>query len=448
MVFAYFFCAFAFVGQVSYISVSVRDIASPVSVWHVFPLSAECVPTAGKRVPDSALFETCKSRRMRMTKFFLSFLEVSRNNCIFGRNSAIRHVEKMKYSLIIPVYNRPDEVDELLDSLTRQTFRDMEIIVVEDGSSIPCVNVVKRYADRLDLKYFQKPNSGPGQTRNYGAERSQGEYLIVLDSDCVLPPGYLAAVESELQRCPCAAFGGPDRAHEDFSPVQKAINYSMTSFFTTGGIRGGKKKMDKFYPRSFNMGILASLYHQLGGFSDMRFGEDIDFSIRIFKSGASCRLFPEAWVWHKRRTDFRKFWRQVFNSGMARINLYKLHPDSLKLVHLLPAAFTLCTVLLLCLSFFCFGTGLVQAVSADSASCLSVSVGYALLPLSPLLLYALLILLDSWRSNCSFRVGLLSVKSAFIQLLGYGTGFFHAWWVRCVLRRDGQVQAFRHTFYK
>jgi glycosyltransferase involved in cell wall biosynthesis len=202
----------------------------------------------------------------------------------------------MKYSLIIPVYNRPDEVDELLSSLTEQTFTDFEVIVVEDGSTLPCREVVERYVDKISVKYFEKQNSGPGQTRNYGAERSRGEFLIVLDSDCVLPPTYLQEVENELNRMPTDAFGGPDRAHDSFTKIQKAISYSMTSFFTTGGIRGGKKKLDKFYPRSFNMGIRADVYKRLGGFSKMRFGEDIDFSIRIFKEGCSCRLFPEAWV--------------------------------------------------------------------------------------------------------------------------------------------------------
>ena len=236
----------------------------------------------------------------------------------------------MRYSVIIPVYNRPDEVDELLQSLTMQHFKDFEVVVVEDGSSIPCKEVVERYADRLNIKYFSKPNSGPGQTRNYGAERSEGEYLIILDSDVILPEGYFDAVEKELLASPVDAF----------TDIQKAINYSMTSFFTTGGIRGGKKKMDKFYPRSFNMGVRRAVYEALGGFSKMRFGEDIDFSIRIFKNGYTCRLFPDAWVYHKRRTDLKKFFKQVHNSGIARINLYKKYPDSLKLVHLLPAVFT------------------------------------------------------------------------------------------------------------
>ena len=239
----------------------------------------------------------------------------------------------MKYSIIVPVFNRPDEVDELLESLTHQSEKDFEVVIVEDGSQTPCEEVCKRYEHMMDIHYYYKENSGPGQSRNYGAERAKGEYLLILDSDVVLPEGYLKAVSDELSREPADAFGGPDKAHSSFTDTQKAISYSMTSFFTTGGIRGGKKKMDKFYPRSFNMGIRRDVYLRLNGFSNMRFGEDIDFSIRIFKAGCRCRLFPEAWVWHKRRTDFRKFWRQVYNSGIARINLYKKYPESLKLVH-------------------------------------------------------------------------------------------------------------------
>lgn len=226
----------------------------------------------------------------------------------------------MMFSIIIPVYNRPDEVDELLESLTRQTVKDFEVVIVEDGSKVPCRDVCEKYEAKLDIQYFAKPNSGPGQSRNYGVERAKGEYVLILDSDVVLPEGYIAAVSAELEREPADAFGGPDSAHSSFTDTQKAISYSMTSFFTTGGIRGGKKKLDKFYPRSFNMGVRRDVYERLGGFSKMRFGEDIDFSIRIFKAGCRCRLFPEAWVWHKRRTDLKKFFRQVYNSGIARIN--------------------------------------------------------------------------------------------------------------------------------
>ena len=362
----------------------------------------------------------------------------------------------MKYSFIIPVYNRPDEVRELLESLTHQTYKDFEVVVVEDGSQTRCEDVVRNYADRLDVRYFEKPNSGPGQSRNYGAERSQGEFLIVLDSDVVLPEGYLAEVDKELVENPCDAFGGPDRAHESFTPVQKAINYSMTSFFTTGGIRGGKKKLDKFYPRSFNMGIRRSLYKQLGGFSNMRFGEDIDFSIRIFKSGASCRLFPEAWVWHKRRTDFRKFFRQVHNSGIARINLYKKYPESLKLVHLLPAVFTigvaiLALIFLVGLIFVVIGLCAGYCGSTGCNMGLIVAyLGAALMALAclPLLLYKLIIFIDASIKNHSLKVGFLSIPSSFIQLLGYGSGFLRAWWLRCICGRNEELQAFKKTFYK
>ena len=329
----------------------------------------------------------------------------------------------MKYSFIIPVYNRPDEVDELLDSLTRQTLRDFEVVVVEDGSAIPCREVVSKYADRLTVHYYNKENSGPGQTRNYGVDRANGEYMLILDSDCILPEKYLEAVEAELQRQKADAFGGPDRAHESFTDVQKAINYAMTSFFTTGGIRGGKKKLDKFYPRSFNMGVRKDVYLALGGFSKMRFGEDIDFSIRIFKGGYQCRLFPEAWVWHKRRTDLKKFCKQVHNSGIARINLYKKYPESLKLVHMLPALFTLGVVFLLLASLFWGGS------------------------LSLLFLFALIVFVDASMQNKSLKIGLLAIAASFIQLTGYGTGFLRAWWKRCVCGKS-EFAAFEKNFYQ
>ena len=366
----------------------------------------------------------------------------------------------MRYSFVIPVYNRPDEVDELLESLTHQTFTDFEVVVVGDGSSVPCRHIVEKYANRLPVRYFDKPNSGPGQTRNYGVERSTGEYVIVLDSDCIIPPGYLQAVEDELKREPADAFGGPDRAHASFTPVQKAINYAMTSFFTTGGIRGGsKKKMDKFYPRSFNMGIRRDVYLALEGFSKMRFGEDIDFSIRIFKGGYRCRLFPEAWVWHKRRTDLKKFFKQVHNSGIARINLYKKYPESLKLVHMLPAVFTVgvCLLLLLFIIGLLFtGLGILTIYRATHVgvhcisgpvAILALGVFTMLAALAPLLLFSLIICIDASIRNRSLWIGLLSVPASFIQLTGYGTGFLRAWWKRCLLGKD-EFAAFEKNFYK
>lgn len=352
----------------------------------------------------------------------------------------------MKYSIIVPVYNRPDEVNELLESLVHQELKDFEVIIVEDGSQHPCKDVCTQYEDLMDIHYFYKENSGPGQSRNYGADKAKGEYLLILDSDVVLPPTYLTAVNEELSRKTADAFGGPDKAHSSFTDTQKAISYSMTSFFTTGGIRGGKKKMDKFYPRSFNMGIRKDVYQKLAGFSNMRFGEDIDFSIRIFKAGYHCRLFPEAWVWHKRRTDFRKFWRQVYNSGIARINLYKKYPESLKLVHLLPMVFTvgvIGTLVALLLGFlpYLLGTKHIYPILGNAIAAIGV------IGLVFICLYTIALCVDSTIQNKSFKIGLLSIRAAFTQLMGYGCGFLSAWWKRCVLKKN-EFSAYQKTFYK
>ena len=360
----------------------------------------------------------------------------------------------MRFSLIIPVYDRPQEVAELLQSLSKQTCRDFDVHVVEDGSSVPCRTVCDHFANRLDIHYYVKENGGPGAARNYGAERAAGDYLIVLDSDVVLPPGYLAAIGEELDAEPCDAFGGPDRAHPDFTPLQKAISYSMTSFFTTGGIRGGKQKLDRFYPRSFNMGVSRKLWLRLGGFRRMRFGEDIDFSYRICEAGARCRLFPEAWVWHKRRTDFGKFFRQVRNSGAARINLHLLHPGSMKLVHVLPAVFTVgCLALTLpfLVGLVFVILGLVTCTQEGCNMGLVVAyLGAGLMGLSllPLLLFSLLIFTDSSIRNRSMWVGLLSVPASFIQLFGYGTGFLAAVWNRLILKRKDEGFDDNETLYK
>jgi len=310
---------------------------------------------------------------------------------------------KMRFSIIIPVYNRPQEVDELLESLCQQTVKDFEVVVVEDGSSEKCDTVCQKYADSLELHYHFKPNSGPGPSRNYGAERSQGEYLIILDSDVIVPENYLETIKEELDRKPCDAFGGPDRAHASFTPIQKAINYAMTSFFTTGGIRGGKKKLDKFYPRSFNLGIKKSVYEALGGFAPMRYGEDIDLSTRIFKGGYNCRLFPEAFVYHKRRVKFSSFFRQVKHSGEARVVLKNKYPETFKLVHLLPAAFVAGNLFLVALGIF-----------------------HHWLWFAPIALYVVMVFIDSLFKNKSLKVALLSVPAAYCQLFGYGLGFLGA----------------------
>ena len=345
----------------------------------------------------------------------------------------------MKYSIIVPVYNRPDEVDELLESLSNQTQKDFEVIIVEDGSVKTCKDVCDKYADILVLHYYTKENSGPGQSRNYGADRAIGEYLLILDSDVVLPTDYIEAISQSLEANPTEAFGGPDAAHPSFTPVQKAISYSMTSFFTTGGIRGGKAKLDKFYPRSFNMGIRRDVYLKLSGFSKMRFGEDIDFSYRIVEAGYHPQLFPKAWVWHKRRTDFRKFFRQVYNSGIARINLEKRHPGTMKLVHLLPTVFTVGVIGLILIS--AVGRALMYYIDRDQFYWMCFS------PWIPIILYSLLICIDSSIKNFSLKVGLLSVPAAFVQLMGYGFGFIESWWKRCILKQD-EFQAFEKTFYK
>ena len=352
----------------------------------------------------------------------------------------------MKYSIIVPVYNRPDEVQELLESLTQQTLKDFEVIIVEDGSQKPCREVCESYASRLDLHYYNKENSGPGQSRNFGAERARGEWFIVLDSDVVLPQDYLAAADAALcvkegQHVPkCDAWGGPDAAHPDFTPIQKAISYAMTSFFTTGGIRGGKgAKLDKFYPRSYNMGVRDTVWRELGGFSKMRFGEDIDFSYRIVEAGYQPQLFPDAWVWHKRRTDFRKFFRQVYNSGIARINLEKRHPGTLKLVHLLPTLFTVGVIGLILIS--AIGRVLMHYDDVHRWFWLCAT------PWLPIICYSLIILIDSTIQNKSLKVGLLSIPAAFVQLMGYGLGFIESWWKRCVLRQD-EFTAFEKNFYK
>ena len=343
-----------------------------------------------------------------------------------------------EYSIIVPVYNRPDEVAELLESLTAQTVKDFEVIIVEDGSERDCRAVAEQYAGKLDVRYFAKKNSGPGPSRNYGAERAKGEWLIVLDSDVVVPPGYLQAIADELASAPADAFGGPDRAHPSFTDTQKAISYSMTSFFTTGGIRGGKKKLDKFYPRSFNMGVRRDVYLRLGGFSKMRFGEDIDFSLRIVEAGCRCRLFPGAWVWHKRRTDMRKFFRQVYNRHSPHQpaekapGLAQARPPAAHGVH----------------------GGRNGLLLTSAAGRLLMHYGdphrwywLCAAPWLPILAYCAIIAADSAVRNRSLKIGLLSVGAAFVQLMGYGFGFIEAWWKRCILGKD-EFQAFERNFYK
>ncbi len=303
-------------------------------------------------------------------------------------------------SLVIPVYNRPDEIVELLESISQQGDTDFEVIVVEDGSTRTCKEEIAPFADKFKLQYFFKENSGPGPSRNYGVQHASGDYVIVLDSDCILPADYMRVVRQHLDNEQIDAFGGPDKAHASFTTLQKAINYSMTSFLTTGGIRGGMKNVNKFHPRSFNMGVRTEVWNKLGGFSQMRYGEDIDFSIRLKEAGYMVVLMPDAWVWHKRRNTLKSFFNQVFHFGQARICLYRLHPDTLKLVHLFPSAFVVGVVLLLLAAPFTYALSLI-----------------------PIFLLALLLFLDSLRLNKSFKVAALSIVTAFTQQFGYGLGF-------------------------
>lgn len=329
----------------------------------------------------------------------------------------------MLYSIIIPVYNRPDELEELLISLGQQKNIDFEVIVVEDGSRIKSESIIKKFESQFSIKYYYKENTGPGLSRNYGADRATGDYLIFLDSDCIVPNNYLLEINNYLRAFSLDAFGGPDRAHHSFSILQKAINYSMTSFFTTGGIRGGKHQIDKFYPRSFNMGISKIIYRKIKGFSAMRFGEDIDLSLRIVNEGFKTGLIEKAWVYHKRRTDFQRFFKQVFNSGIARINLLFRHPKSLKLVHILPSAFTLGLMIILILSFY-IHPGFIFTIG----------------------FYAFLILIDSFFKNKNISVGILSIPASIIQLTGYGCGFLYAFWLRIILKK-AEFSAFTSNFY-
>ena len=327
------------------------------------------------------------------------------------------------FSIIIPVYNRPDEVRELLESLAEQTCKDFELLLVEDGSTRRCDEVAREYADRLTIRYFYKENSGRSLTRNYGMEQATGRYLVFFDSDCIIPPAYFETVRRRLDEHYVDCYGGPDAAHSSFSRLQKAINYAMTSFFTTGGIRGGKGSMEKFTPRTFNMGFSKEVYDRVGGFADM-FGEDIDLSLRIRDAGFTTALFRDAYVYHKRRVSFRSFYRQVYVFGMARVDLYRLHPESLKVVHLLPACFVCGVVVLLAGAFFWPWT------------------------LLPLAFYYGLLFLESLVKNRSLPIALLSLLTCTIQLGGYGLGFMKAFITKVVLKRDVDREAELAKHYK
>lgn len=322
----------------------------------------------------------------------------------------------MFFSIIIPLYNRPHEIDELLHTLTKQSYLQFEVLVIEDGSQTNAREIVIAYADRLDIRYYYKENAGQGFARNYGFERAKGDYFIVFDSDCLIPSNYLETVKNYLLEHLLDAYGGPDGAHSSFSPIQKAISYSMTSPFTTGGIRGNKKHVGRFHPRSFNMGISREVWEKTGGFILTRLGEDIEFSIRIQSMGFKTGLIPEAVVYHKRRTNLLQFYKQLHFFGRARINIYKHFPGELKPVHFFPAFFTI---------FLLFS--LIVNLS-----------GHFLAEICNTLLavYILLIFFHSWAKNKSAKVAFLSIAASFVQLSAYGLGFMQDFWKRIILKQQ------------
>jgi glycosyltransferase involved in cell wall biosynthesis len=322
----------------------------------------------------------------------------------------------MLFSIIIPLYNRPQEIKELLETLTLQTYKQFEVLVIEDGSVNDAEDIVKSFVDKLDVRYYKKQNEGQGFTRNYGFKLAKGDYFVIFDSDCLIPENYLQTVNDYLQTNWLDAYGGPDDAHPSFTPVQKAISYSMTSPFTTGGIRGNKKGIGQFHPRSFNMGVSRKVWETVGGFIITRSAEDLEYSIRIHSAGFKIGLIPDAKVYHKRRTNFLQFYKQIHFFGRARINLYTFFPKELKWIHFFPAVFTLGLLFTLIANIF---WGWV-AKTCD------------------ILLAALIMLIffHALVKNKSLKVAFLSVIAAFIQLIAYGLGFMQDFWKRIVLKRS------------
>ncbi len=323
-------------------------------------------------------------------------------------------MDRPRFSVIVPVYNRIDEVEDLMASLEAQTCMNFEVVIVEDGSTMPCEDAVRRHPG-VRSKYFYKGNEGSSIARNYGMERAEGDYFIFFDSDCVIPEKYFEILSRELDSTPVDCFGGPDAAHDSFSSTQKAINYAMTSFLTTGGIRGGRMSLEKFTPRTFNMGFSREVYEGVGGFREM-FSEDIDMSTRIRQAGFGIALIRPAYVYHKRRVDFRKFFRQVHVFGMSRITLHLLYPGSMKAVHTLPALAVLAGVVLILLGIF---------VSP-----------WWLLPLG---VYLVAIFLSAILITRSLVIALKAVPASVIQILGYGSGFIKAYITKILLGRGRDI---------
>lgn len=307
----------------------------------------------------------------------------------------------IQFSIIIPVYNRPQEIDELLASLTKQTYtKKFEVVVVEDGSENISKDIVNHYSKDLNIQYFLKNNTGAGASRNFGMQHAKGNYFVIFDSDCIIPPNYLIEVENALNKKYTDAYGGADAAHESFTTIQKAINYSMTSFFTTGGIRGSKKAIDKFQPRSFNLGISKKAFEVTNGFSKMKIGEDIDLTFRLWKNNFETQFIENAFVYHKRRSTFKQFFNQTFAFGEGRPFLNKKYPGTAKITYWFPSVFSI--LLLLSTIFLIAGIPL-----------------FAFL----FLFYFIIIFLDSLLKNKNIRVAFVSIFTTLIQFFGYGYGF-------------------------
>ena len=320
----------------------------------------------------------------------------------------------MLLSLIIPVYNRPDEIEELLESLTKQSFKgNYEVVIVEDGSSVNCRDAAERYMAQLRISYYYKPNSGPGDSRNYGMRIAKGDYFIILDSDCIIPPHYIQSIMDNLAKDYVDCFGGPDAALDSFSDVQKAINFAMTSFLTTGGIRGKSEKIEKFQPRSFNMGISKAAFEASGGFGHIHPGEDPDLSIRLWKLGFRTKLFTDSYVYHKRRIDWEKFHKQVNKFGKARPILDLWHPEYKKVTFLFPSLFITGMIF----------AGVLLLFNVYFAACL-----YAF--------YILLVLMSATIQTKSIKIGFLSVMAVLIQFFGYGGGYLLSFFRINILRED------------
>lgn len=312
------------------------------------------------------------------------------------------------FSIIIPVYNRPDEIDELLESITNQNCGfSFEVVIVEDGSDITSETIAEKYVSKLNIKYFYKTNTGAGLSRNYGMERATGNFFIILDSDVIIPPTYLSTVKDELTKNFTDAFGGPDAAHESFTAIQKAINYSMTSTLTTGGIRGKKKSVGKFQPRSFNFGLSKKAFEKTNGFSSLKAGEDIDLSFRLLESGFDTQLLEKAFVYHKRRTTIKQFFKQTFAFGTARPMLNRKYPETAKITYWFPSLFIIgidIAIILLIFGFWAF------------------ILFYGL--------YFTILFLDSLIQNKSFKVAFLSVITTLTQFYGYGLGFLQSKFIK------------------